>query len=50
MRKLEIVLTIVEDVLVDVCLHGVIKDYRVCLENLSFSSFLLVDRSHKMNE
>lgn len=29
----------VEDVLVDVSLHGMIKDYKIYPENLSFSSF-----------
>lgn len=33
---------VIEDVLVDVCLHDMIEDYRAYLKNLSFSSFSLL--------
>lgn len=40
-----------EDILVDVCRHVMIEDYKIYVENLSFSSFfkLMEARTH-MNE
>lgn len=42
---------VVEDVLVDVCLHKTIKDYQSYLERLSFSSFSqLMEASRRTSE
>lgn len=30
---------VAKNILVDICLHGMIEDYRIYLKNLSFSSF-----------
>lgn len=40
-----------ERVLVEVCLHGMLKEFRIFLENLSFSSFSkLVKAAHHNKE
>lgn len=40
-----------EEVLVNVCLHGINDEYRVFLENLTFLSFLkLMEASRQANE
>lgn len=40
-----------EEMLVDVCFHGMVKKYRVFLENLSFSSFpKLIEPRQRSNE
>lgn len=42
---------VAEEALFDVCLHGVIQEYHVFLENLSFPSFSkLMDVARRTNE
>lgn len=31
--------SVAKDMLVDVCIHGIVEDYIIYIENLSFSSF-----------
>lgn len=42
---------VIEDVLVDICLHGMIEEYHLHLENLSFASFSrLMEAARRKNE
>lgn len=51
MRKQWTASTSTKEVLVNVCLHGIDDEYRVLLENPTFSSFLnLMEASRRTNE
>lgn len=42
---------VADDVFVDVRLHGIVEDYRIYLENISFSSFFrLMEAVRRTNE
>lgn len=50
-KALDCIDPVEEEILVDVCLHGMNDEYRVFLENLTFSSFLkLMETARQTNE
>lgn len=46
-RTLDYYDPVAEEGLVDVCLHGMIKEYRLHLENLCFMSFSVAESCNK---